>query len=218
MDEMGGVEAYLGGVASAHLGRLDDSFVRCALRHARNAARVLDVGTGTGAIAVKMSLKRPDLSVTGIDLSDGMLEAAREAIRQASLQRRVRVRRANARRIPFRRGCFDLVISNSLLHHLPDPVPAFDEMARVLAPGGRVFIRDLRRPGPSLISAHIRRHGRHYKGKMRRLFADSVHAAFKVAEIRELLEASRLKGCKVRPQFSTYLVIDGSPRGGKRRG
>jgi ubiquinone/menaquinone biosynthesis C-methylase UbiE len=212
MDESDGVDAYAGGVATEHLSRMDDSFVRGAARLAVPNARVLDVGTGTGQIAVKLALKRPDLSVVGIDLSDAMISSARERARSAGVHRRFHLRKANARRIPFGRGEFDLVISNSVLHHLPDPAPTFDEMARVLAPGGRVFIRDLRRPLRSRMAAHIRTHGRHYNGKMKKLFADSVRAAFQVGEIREIVGESALAGCEVRPQMRTYLVVEGSPR------
>lgn len=217
MDESEAVEAYEGGIATAHLSRLDDSFVRCAARIAPPGGRVLDVGTGTGQIAVKLALRRPDLSVVGIDLSEGMIRSARQRARQEGVARRLRVRKANARRLPYPRGSFDLVISNSLLHHLPDPAPTFDEMARVLAPGGCVFVRDLRRPIPSRVDSHIRDHGRHYRGEMKKLFADSVRAAFQVAEIREILEETGLAGCRVRPQMATYLVIEGSPRSRRRR-
>jgi len=216
MDEPEGVAAYLGGVATAHLGRMDDSFVRAALRLAKRGARVLDVGTGTAAIPVKMAEKRTDLTIVGIDLSEGMIRSARERVRRARMTRRVRIRRGGAGKIPFSRGTFDLVVSNSVLHHLPDPVPAFNEMARVLRPSGRVFIRDLRRPGPSRMMAHIRRHGRFYTGEMKRLFSDSVRAAFKVSEIRALLALSSLAGCRARPQFETYVVIEGSRRRKRR--
>ena len=212
---MGGdeeVAAYAGGVATAHLDRMDDSFVRAALRLAGPGARILDVGTGTGSLPVKMALKRPDAALVGVDLSDAMLRAARERAATARIGRRVTFRRANARRLPFRRGAFDLVISNSLLHHLPDPVPTLDEIARVLAPGGSVFIRDLRRPARPRLRAHIRRHGRFYKGTMYRLFSDSVKASFKVAEMKLLVAESRLRGCRVRAQLATYLVIEGAPR------
>jgi ubiquinone/menaquinone biosynthesis C-methylase UbiE len=216
MEEPEGVAAYVDGASEEHLERLDAGFVRAAVRWARSGARVLDVGTGSGSIPLKMALRRPDLTLVGVDLSEGMLRAARERLKSAGLGGRLRFRRADARRLPFRRGSFDLVISNSLIHHLADPVPVLDEIARVLAPGGRIFLRDLRRPGPSRIRAHIRRHGRFYKGEMLRLFDASVRAAFKVAEVRELVGLSRLAGCRVRPQLETYLVVEGSPRRRRR--
>jgi len=216
MEDSEAVDAYLDAVARSHLDRLDDTFVRAALRWAGPGARVLDVGTGTAAIPVKMALRRPDLIITGIDLSETMLGASRRRVREAHLTRRVRIRTGSARRIPFKRGSFDLVVSNSLLHHLADPVPAFDEIARVLAPGGRIFIRDLRRPGPASLRSFVRRHGRRYRGEMLRLFSDSVRAAFKVAEMREMIGLSRLRGCRVRPQFETYVVVEGRPRRSRR--
>ncbi|HXI03152.1 MAG TPA: class I SAM-dependent methyltransferase [Candidatus Saccharimonadales bacterium] len=203
------------GAAASHRARMVEGFVRSVSRRAREGARVLDVGAGTGEIAVELALKRPDLRITGIDLSAGMLRTARRRVREAGVTRQVRMRKANARRLPFPGGSFDLVISSSVLHHLPDPGSTFDEIARVLARRGSVFIRDLRRPAPSRMKEHIRRHGRFYHGERRRLFAESVRAAFKVSEMREIVEESRLAGCRVRPQLATYLVIEGSPR---RRG
>jgi ubiquinone/menaquinone biosynthesis C-methylase UbiE len=211
MDSEDEVEAYEGGVTATHLSRMDDTFVRAALRFADPSARLLDVGTGPASLPVKMALKRKDIALVGVDLSETMLATARKGIATRGLEKRVVLRQASARKLPFPDGSFDLVVSNSLLHHLPDPVPALDEMARVLAPGGSVFIRDLRRPSPARIDEQIRRHGRFYSGKMYELFANSVRAAFTVAEMKELALESRLAGCRVRAQFQTYLVMEGSP-------
>lgn len=200
-----------GGPGSVHIDRMNDSFVRCVARRAPRGASVLDVGAGCGDIAVKLALKRPDLRIVAVDLSDPMLVSARQLVKEAGVQRRVRVRKANSRRLPFRSRSFDLVVSNSLLHHLPDPAPSFDEWVRVLARGGGIFLRDLRRPSPARMAAHIRRHARPYRGRMRRLFADSVRASFKVSEVREMVASSRLAGCRVRPQAETYVVVEGVP-------
>jgi ubiquinone/menaquinone biosynthesis C-methylase UbiE len=142
-----------------------------------------------------------------------MLARARRAARQAGAS--ILFRRASARRLPFRTSSFDLVVSNSLLHHLPDPVPALDEFERVLRPGGSLFIRDLRRPPDRSIAAHIRHHGRHYRGLMKKLFADSVRAAYTLREIRTAVDNSRLDGTAVRRMFTTYWVIE--KRGHRRR-
>ncbi len=198
--------------AGARLDRRDESFVRAVARRAPREARLLDVGAGTGAVAVRLALERPDLTIVAVDLSDSMFRAARRRVREAGLHHRIRIRKANSRKLPFRGRSFDMVVSNALLHHLPDPTPSFDEWTRLLSRGGSVFLRDLRRPGPSRMALHIRRHGSSYRGKARRLFADSVRAAFKVSEMREIVEASRLAGCKVRPQFAAYLVVEGIPR------
>jgi ubiquinone/menaquinone biosynthesis C-methylase UbiE len=178
---------------------------------------VLDVGTGLASLPLELIRRRPDLSIVGLDLSPAIVLAARDRVRRAGLHRRVHVRKAHGRRIPFARGSFDLVISDSFLHHLPDPVPVLDEMARVLAPRGRILIRDFRRPGPSRIEATIRRHGRRLPPEPFRLFADSVRAAFKVSEVREMIAESRLAGCRTRRRPGIYLVVEGMPRRRSRR-
>ena len=155
---------------------------------------------------MRLASARPDLRIIGVDLSAPMLSRARRSNRQEGT--RVTFHRGSARRLPFRAGSFDLVMSNSLLHHLPDPVPALDEFARVLRRGGALFVRDLRRPPDRMITAHIRRHGRPYRGLMRKLFGDSVRAAYTLAEIRDAVGRSRLRGARVRKMFELYWVIE----------
>lgn len=207
MDDDLEVDAYLDGVATRHLERLDGTFIAAVLAlRPEPRARILDVGTGTGALPIRLAIARSDVRVTAVDLSAPMLARARRAARRAGVS--IRFRRGSARRLPFRTSSFDLVMSNSLLHHLPDPVPALDEFARVLRPGGALFIRDLRRPPDRSIAAHIRRHGRHYRGLMKKLFADSVRAAYTLREIRAVVGNSRLAGTVVRRMFTTYWVIE----------
>ena len=215
MDDDLEVDAYLGGVATRHLERLDGPFIKAvlALRPAPRS-RVLDVGTGTGSLPIRLAIARPDLRVTAVDLSAPMLARARRAARQAGAS--ITFRRGSARRLPFQTSSFELVVSNSLLHHLPDPVPALDEFARVLRPGGSLFIRDLRRPPDWSITAHIRHHGRFYRGLMKKLFADSVRAAYTIREIRTAVDSSRLEGTIVRRMFTTYWVIEKRGRRGRR--
>jgi ubiquinone/menaquinone biosynthesis C-methylase UbiE len=217
MDEASEVQAYLDGVATDHLDRMDDTFVRAAIAtlpgKTRRAIRGLDIGTGTGSIPVKMATRRPGLSIVGVDRSRNMLEEGRTLARAEGVARRVRFRLADGRRLPFPDGAFDLILSNSLLHHIPDPAPMLDEVTRVLKPGGAIFIRDLRRPSPRLIDEHIKKHGRYYRGTMLRLFADSVRAAFTDSELKQIVERSalrRLRRVRVCRQLETYLVIETS--------
>ncbi len=201
------VEAYLDGIATRHLDRLDGTYIDAVLAlKPQQGARVLDVGTGTGAIPVRLAAARPDLRIVGVDLSAAMLVRARRRARDAGVK--VDFRKVSARRLSYRARSFDLVLSNSLLHHLPDPVPALNEFARVLRPGGSLLVRDLRRPPDRFVAAHIRRHGRYYKGLMKKLFADSVRAAYTLREIRDAVAGSKLEPTEVRRMFMTYWVIE----------
>jgi malonyl-CoA O-methyltransferase len=90
-------------------------------------ARILDVGTGTGAAARLAAQRWPDAAVTGVDASSGMIAEAQR------LGDRERYEVADASALPFPDGSFDLVMLNNM-------IPFFDELARVTAPGGHVAI------------------------------------------------------------------------------
>ena len=101
-------------------------------------ARALDLGTGTGAGALWLAREFPDARVTGLDISEAMIERASAKL-PAELSGRVDFLVGDAKRLPFADGTFDLVTQISV------PV-FFDEVARVLAPGGYVVVVSSRGP------------------------------------------------------------------------
>ena len=112
---------------------------------------------------------------------------------------------ADAARLCFPDAFFDFVLSNSLLHHLPSPVEAFNEMARVAKPSGVVLLRDLCRPSRLAFPLHVRWFGRYYSGLMRQLYFDSVGAAYTDRELAELLRRSALADARVFFHGRTHL-------------
>lgn len=114
-------------------------------RPLRAGERVLDAGCGTGYLAAGLHRARPDVTVVGADLSEGMLDRARAAGADPLVQ-------ADAGRLPFGDGAFDLVVARGVLHHLPDVAGALREWRRVLRPGGAVVL--VSEPTPT-----VERHG-----------------------------------------------------------
>ena len=104
-------------------------------------AHVLDVGTGPGRLPVEIARRSPQVWVTGLDVSPRMIEAATAAIEPGQ---QVTAQVGDVARLPYRDGSVDLVVSTLSQHHWPDRTAAIAELARVLAPGGRIWIYDLR--------------------------------------------------------------------------
>jgi SAM-dependent methyltransferase len=103
------------------------------------AARVLDVGTGTGTLAIRALERWPAIHVTGIDPSRGMLEEAERAAerRLATARRRQFLRAvAPADELPYEDGSFDVAMSSFVLQLVPSRAAALREIRRVLRPGG----------------------------------------------------------------------------------
>jgi ubiquinone/menaquinone biosynthesis C-methylase UbiE len=107
---------------------------------AAGARQVLDVGCGTGAMAVAAAGRWPSVVVDGVDASDGMLAIARRELdeRPKRVRDRVRYAQGYADRLPFDDGTFDVVLSAFVLQLVPSRPRALREMRRVLRPGGRL--------------------------------------------------------------------------------
>jgi ubiquinone/menaquinone biosynthesis C-methylase UbiE len=101
---------------------------------------VLDVGTGPGVLLVELAALRPDLRLTGVDLSADMIAAATRNLEP--LGHRARAHVGDVTSLPFADQSFDLVVSSLSLHHWDHPEAAVPELARVLRPGGRVLVYD----------------------------------------------------------------------------
>lgn len=149
---------------------------------------VLDLGAGTARIPIELCQQHADARVLAVDAAVHMLELARYNVEIAGLIERVQLLQADAKRLPFRDGLFHVVISNSILHHIPEPLLVVREAARVTAPGGLLFFRDLLRPASA---EQLRDLVEQYAGAeapaARQMFADSLHAALSLSEIRELV-------------------------------
>ena len=94
----------------------------------RPPARVLDLGTGTGSVARILAERYPNAEIVGVDLAPRMIEQAQTLTNAPTVRYEV----ADAQRLPFDDGAFDLVT-------LANMIPFFDELARVVAPGGHVM-------------------------------------------------------------------------------
>lgn len=100
--------------------------------------KVLEVGAGTGFFLLNLWQSGYARELHATDISDGMLEVCRE--NASRLGCTVTTRTADAERLPYHDGEFDLVVGHAFLHHIPEPEVAFREIARVLRAGGSLFI------------------------------------------------------------------------------
>jgi ubiquinone/menaquinone biosynthesis C-methylase UbiE len=157
---------------------------------ARSSKRdnVLDVGTGTAQIPIELCRTRTGFDVTAIDLAEHMLEVGRSNLQQAGLAQRIRLERVDAKRMPYPSASFAAVISNSIIHHIPEPGAVVGEMIRVARPGGVIFVRDLLRPPDDTTVKHlVATYAGDANTHQQQMFGDSLRAALTLAEVRAMV-------------------------------
>lgn len=150
---------------------------------------VLDLGTGTAQIPIELCRRCDSCRVLAVDLSVHMLDLARRNVEIAGLINRIQLGKIDAKRLAFADGTFHVVMSNSIIHHIPEPAQVLAEAVRVAAAGARIYFRDLLRPEntasvETLVEQYAGRANEHQK----QMFEDSLRAALSLEEIRELVE------------------------------
>ncbi len=154
----------------------------------RKALKLLDLGAGTAQIPIELARRAPHVHITAVDAALNMLALGSSNIAAARLADRITFTLTDAKKLPFADASYDVVISNSIIHHIPDPRTVVSEAIRVTAPGGLLFHRDLARPlDEPAVQILVNTYANEATPYQRRLFADSLRAALTAEEMAELV-------------------------------
>lgn len=195
MDAPGEAEDY----DSMDHSEVNDRFVSDLLDVAPNPGKTLDIGVGTALIPIALCKREPNCQVVGIDLAESMLELGRKNVQADGLSGRIQLLQIDAKRSSFEPHSFDSVISNSIIHHVPNPESVFEDAVRVVRRGGHLFIRDLARPDSlSELNRLVELHTQGANERQRALFAASLHAALTVEEIAIMVTSHGFDRSKVK--------------------
>jgi ubiquinone/menaquinone biosynthesis C-methylase UbiE len=169
---------------------------------------ILDLGTGTARIPVELCNQVPSVRVMASDASTQMLELARYNIEIHHMLDRIQLHRGDAKKLVFGREFFDAVISNSLVHHLPECESFFAESLRVLRPSGVLFVRDLFRPDSKQeVERLVALHAGTENKRSQQLLRQSLEAALRLDELAELLSRLGIESSCIRQSSDRHWTV-----------
>ena len=155
------------------------------------SGHALEVGPGPGYLGLEWLKKTDGATLTGLDISPDMLEICRRNAREYGVTERATYVESKGQSMPFEDNQFDAVFTNGSLHEWENPVEVMNEIARVLKPGGRYFISDLRRDMNPLLRWFMWLTCK--PKEMRPGLTTSVNAAYTPDELREIVGQSQLR-------------------------
>lgn len=188
---------------------VNSTFAANAIALDPHAVKILDVGTGTARIPILMCQQQPQYLITAVDLAQSMSIVGQRNIEEAGLIQRIRLERVDAKRMPYPDLEFDMIISNSLVHHLSNPLSFFQQVKRLVKPHGAILIRDLIRPDRDpIVDRLVSNIGGNYDDHQQQLFRDSLKAALTLAEVQELIDRVELPQVKLSQSSDLHWTIE----------
>ncbi|OOP55842.1 MAG: SAM-dependent methyltransferase [Candidatus Brocadia carolinensis] len=172
---------------------------------------VLDLGCGHGDITMRFARAYPKCIVHGIDGSEAMIRCGNGILKEAhDIQDRVVLIRGMLPASALPRRKYDIIISNSLLHHLAMPHTLYQCIELYAISGAPVFIMDLRRPQTTgEANALVQTFVAHEPEILKRDFYNSLLAAYTIEEVGEQLQGTELAHLSVKAVGDRHIVISG---------
>lgn len=171
--------------------------------------KVLDLGCGPADIPIRFAKLYPTCQVIGIDASAPMIQLGEQAVKEAGLTDRITLRCERYEDVAGAR-IVDAVISNSLLHHLPNPLQFWQKLRQLVKPGASVLVMDLLRPdSPEAAQAIVDQYAANEPEILRRDFYNSLLAAFTEDEIGSQLARMNLTRLLIDIPDDRHWVVGG---------
>ena len=171
---------------------------------------VLDLGCGPADVTIRFALACPNCLIHGIDGAKNMLKHGRNAIADHGLESRINLYCRRLPEIKPIQPSYDVIISNSLLHHLNNPMVLWDIIRSYAAPKAIIFVMDLFRPETLLEAKRIvEQYAADEPALLKDDFFHSLCASYRIEEIEKQLEQANLRNLSAEIVSDRHLIVYG---------
>jgi ubiquinone/menaquinone biosynthesis C-methylase UbiE len=164
---------------------------RLVIESGISSGLALEVGPGPGYLGLEWLKNTKNTTLKGLDISDDMIAIAGKNASEYGLSDRVEYVKGDAQKMPFEDNYFNAVFTNGSLHEWAHPEENIDEINRVLKPGGRYLLSDLRRNMNPLMKWFLWIMTK--PKEMRPGLISSINASYTLAEIKDMFRRAKLQ-------------------------
>jgi demethylmenaquinone methyltransferase/2-methoxy-6-polyprenyl-1,4-benzoquinol methylase len=108
--------------------------------------KILDIATGTGDFAIQACQQLPEVQITAVDISEGMMQVGRQKVKEKGLQQHIQFEREDCTALSYPDNTFDAITTAFGIRNFASLDKGLEEMCRVLRPGGQLCILELTQP------------------------------------------------------------------------
>lgn len=175
------------------------------------AGHALDIGCGPADIPLQLAVEHPAAIIDAVDGAPAMLALAEQRLRELpQLAERLRLLCTSLPSDELPDQAYDALLSNSLLHHLSEPLDLWRTVRRCARPGAGVLVMDLRRPDdPAAVDDLVQQHAADAPDVLRRDFRNSLFAAYTPDEVERQLRTVGCEGLSVDVVSDRHLAVRG---------
>ena len=171
---------------------------------------ILDLGCGPADICIRMAKAFPLTTILGVDGAEAMLSLGQDALRQQGLQSRISLMKAYLPTDTLPQQSYAAITSNSLLHHLNDPLVLWQSVKSMAGSGTRVFVMDLMRPASEAEAKKlVDTYAIDEPDILRHDFYHSLLAAYTVDEVANQLDTLSIQGLKIDVVSDRHFIVFG---------
>ena len=211
MSDAGQAEAYANAdFAEPHSRAIE--LLEAEFHHPEIDGPILDLGCGPGDITFRLCRRFPGATITAIDGSAAMIEIAnRRKRREKEIGKNITFVEGHIPSVHIPRLAYQLIISTSVLHHLPDPSVLWSTVADYAHSGTRIFVYDLFRPGSKKEAVRlVNQYSGNEPDVLKEDFCNSLLAAFEPTEVEQQLSAAGLRELSARIVSDRHIIVFGT--------